>query len=173
MEWTKKLIGEEFSVIDKEAAARPIDKGLMVYPFISGGGSWHGKGELNYSVKGAKMMHDKFDLARATMEGVAFEIKYLIDLYRKSGVIDDKIIIAGGAARSEIWMQILSSVLDKEIYISNQADRCCFGAFSIAKKGFTGEDFVKFDFDGRVVEPDSSMAKLYKEKYEDYIKILN
>lgn len=173
MEWTKKLIGEEFSVIDKEAAARPIDKGLMVYPFISGGGSWHGKGELNYSVKGAKMMHDKFDLARATMEGVAFEIKYLIDLYRKSGVIDDKIIIAGGAARSEIWMQILSSVLDKEIYISNQADRCCFGAFSIAKKGFTGEDFVKFDFDGRVVEPDSSMAKIYKEKYENYNKNLN
>lgn len=173
MEWTKKLIGEEFSVIDKEAAARPVDKGLMVYPFISGGGGWHGKGELNYSVKGAKMMHDKFDLARATMEGVAFEIKYLIDLYRKSGVIDDKIIVAGGAARSEIWMQILASVLDKEVYISNQADRCCFGAFSIAKKEYTQQDFVKFEFDGRVVKPDKSVVEIYKEKYENYNKNLN
>ena len=41
-------------------------------------------------------------------------------------------------------MVILSSVLDKEIYISNQADRCCFGAFSIAKKEYLKEDFITF-----------------------------
>ncbi len=167
MEWTKNLIGTDFKTLDEQVEKRALDKNLLVYPFISGGGGYRGK-QLKYAVKNAEYRHDKFDIARATMEGVAFEIKQIINLFRQSGIKEDKIIVAGGAARSGIWMKILSSVLGKEIYISNQADRCCFGAFSIAKKGYLGGDFVRFEFDGFTIMPEQDKILDYNEKFELY-----
>lgn len=172
LEWTKNLIGVDFKTLDAEVEKRGVEPELLVYPFISGNGGYRGR-RLKYAIRNAEYRHDKFDLARATMEGVAFEIKQIINLYRDSGIQDQKIIIAGGAARSAVWMDILASVLDKEIYISNQADRCCFGAFSIAKKGYTGGDFVKFDFDGHVVSPDKEKALIYKDKFIKYNEQIN
>lgn len=169
MEWTKNLIGTDFKTMDEQADLRDVDKDLLVYPFISGGGGYRGRIH-KYSVLGGAMRHDKFDIARATMEGVAFEIKKIISLYRESGIVDDKIIVSGGAARSEVWMKILASVLEKEVYISNQADRTCFGAFSIAKKGYTGGEFVKFKFEGHTVLPNDQLMSKYREKYSNYEK---
>ncbi len=170
MEWTKNLYGEDFKVMDKNADKRAVDKDLLVYPFISGGGGYRSGKTLYYSVKGATMRHDKYDIIRATMEGVAFEIKKVISLYRESGIAEQKIIVSGGAARSKVWMKILSSVLNKEVYISNHADRTCFGAFSIAKKGYENGEYFTFNFEGSTVAPDLELNKQYQEKYLNYEK---
>ena len=170
MEWTKNLVGEDFKVMDENADKRAVDKDLLVYPFISGGGGYRSGRKVCYSVKGASMRHDKFDLARATMEGVAFEIKKIVSLYRESGINEDKIIVSGGAARSGVWMKILASALGKEVYVSKHADRTCFGAFSIAKKGYTGGDYFTFDFEGYTVKPDKDLQAAYEEKYLNYEK---
>ncbi len=167
LEWTKNFIGTDFKTLDEEVEKRALDQKLLVYPFISGSGGYRGK-QLKYSIKNAEYRHDKFDIARATMEGVAFEIRQIINLFRQSGIKEEKIVVAGGATRSGIWMKILSSVLGKEIYISNQADRCCFGAFSIAKKGYTGGNFVRFKFDGYIVQPEPDKIPVYEEKFELY-----
>ena len=168
MEWTKNLIGEDFKTMDENADARNVDKDLLVYPFISGAGGYRGGKSLSYAVKGGCMRHDKYDLARATMEGVAFEIKKIVSLYRESGINEDKIIVSGGAARSKVWMKILSSVLGKEVYISNHADRTCFGAFSIARKGYTNGDYFTFGFEGTTIKPDGDLQKEYEQKYQNY-----
>lgn len=172
MEWTKNLVGEDFKTMDENADARKVDKDLLVYPFISGAGGYRSGKNVSYAVKGGCMRHDKYDLARATMEGVAFEIKKIVSLYRESGIVEDKIIVSGGAARSKVWMKILASVLGKEVYISNHADRTCFGAFSIARKGYTDGDYFTFGFEGTTVSPDSSLKEVYEEKYSNYERVL-
>jgi sugar (pentulose or hexulose) kinase len=168
MEWTKNFLAVDFKTLDEEAEKRAVDKDLLVYPFISGGGGYRGKNKLSYSVVGGAMRHDKFDIARATMEGVAFEIKKIISIYRESGINEDKIIVSGGAARSRVWMEILASILEKEVYISNQSDRTCFGAFSIAKKGYLGGDYKKFEFDGYTISPKEELISSYREKHLNY-----
>lgn len=173
MEWTKNFLAVDFKTLDEEAEKRAVDKDLLVYPFISGGGGYRGKNKLSYSVVGGAMRHDKFDIARATMEGVAFEIKKIISIYRASGINEDRIIVGGGAARSRVWMEILSSVLEKEVYISNQSDRTCFGAFSIAKKGYLGGDYKKFEFDGYTISPKEQLVSSYREKYLNYEERFN
>jgi xylulokinase len=169
MEWTKNLFGEDFKALDEKADAKAVEKDLLVYPFVSGCGGYRG-GNMRYSVKGATMRHDKYDIYRATMEGVAFEIKKIVSLYRESGIVEDKIIVSGGASRSKIWMKILASVLGKEVYISNHSDRTCFGAFAIAKKGYEGGDYFTFKFEGFTVEPDTELQSAYEEKNQNYEK---
>lgn len=169
IDWERNLFSVSYEDLNRELPLRPFEKDLLVYPFISGSGGYRGAIPLTFSVENAMFRFDKFDIIKATMEGVAFEIREIVSRFRDSGMREDKIIIAGGAVRSAPWMQILANVLGKEIYISNQADRCCFGAYSIARKGIDG-NFFTFDFDGTIVKPQQELVDKYTEKFNLYSK---
>ena len=171
LEWTKNTYGIPYKEIDALSELRPIDENLMVFPFISGNGNYRGVNRLSYSIEGASFKHEKGDIFRATMEGVAFEIKYIVDAYRNAGFDIQNVIVTGGATRSNIWMQILSDVLGEKLYLSEQADGCCFGAYSVAKKGDEGS-YERFDFTGKTVEPNMENNKIYANKFIKYNQIL-
>ncbi|MBO7214538.1 MAG: hypothetical protein J6V66_03465, partial [Clostridia bacterium] len=167
LSWEKSIFNLPYKEIDALASEKEIDENLLVYPFVSGNGGYRGKNTLSFSIKNANYKHDKGDIFKATMEGVAFEIKQILNIYKESGFKFGNVIVTGGATRSDIWMQILSEVLDSKLYLSEQADGCCFGAYSVAKKGVDGE-FVKFEFNGSIVEPNEVNVSKYKTKFENY-----
>ena len=167
IDWERELFSLSYEDLNRELPARPFEKDLLVYPFISGSGGYRGAIPLTFSMENVSFRLDKYDIVKATMEGVAFEIREIVSRFRDSGMVEDKIIIAGGAVRSEPWMQILANVLGKEIYISNQADRCCFGAYSLARKGADGK-FVTFEWDGKIVFPQEELVDKYTEKFTLY-----
>ena len=171
LEWEKKLFNLPYKDMDALAENREIDENLLVYPFVSGNGGYRGQNVLSFAIKNAQFRHEKGDIFKATMEGVAFEIKQIINIYKRSGFEIGNVIVTGGATRSNVWMSILSDVLGEKLYLSEQADGCCFGAYSVAKKG-TGGKFVKFDFNGRTVEPNLENVKKYLIKFDNYNKNL-
>jgi sugar (pentulose or hexulose) kinase len=140
----------------------------LVYPFVAGNGNYRA-GTHSYSVHNLALRHNSFDIIRASMEGVAFEIEKLVNLYTSCNIAADKIILSGGATRSKVWMKILATVLNRDLYISNQADRCCFGAYSIARKKDLGNYFV-FPFEGEIVSPDKELLSFYQKKSKLYNK---
>ena len=153
--------------MNKLASESVIDEKLFVYPFVSGNGSYRGDNLLTYGVEGVSFKHKKGDIFRATMESVAFEIKQIINDFKQKGFELNNFIVTGGATRSDIWMQILSDVLGEKLYISEQVDGCCFGAYSVAKKGETNS-FEKFQFTGVVIEPNKVNNALYEKKFLAY-----
>ena len=171
LEWTKNTYGVDYKEIDRLAEERPIDEDLFIFPFISGSGVYRGTSLLNYGVEGCAFKHQKGDIFRATMEGVAFEIKYIVDLYKESGFEINNFIVTGGATRSSIWMQILADVLGETLYLSKQVDGCCFGAYSVIKKGETGS-FERFEFEGKIVEPNLKNTEVYNSKFIKYNELL-
>ena len=171
IEWEKKTFSTDYAQINSELQNRKIEDDLIVYPFISGSGSYRGK-SLDYSCHNLSFRHDKFDIIKASMEGVCFEIKEIVSRFKELNINFNKVVVAGGATKSPVWMQILSSVLDEEIYISNFADRCCFGAYALAKKG-TSNSFEGFSFDGYTVKPNKEDAEKYASKFEKYSNLLS
>ncbi len=167
LEWEKSLFGLSYKEMDELAAERPIDDNLLVYPFVSGNGEYRGKNVLNFSIKNASKRHEKGDIFKATLEGVAFEIKEIFNIYENAGFKFNNVIVTGGATRSRVWMQILSDVLGKKLYLSEEADGCCLGAFSVARRGDVGE-FFKFRFSGKTVEPNIENTVKYTEKFNKY-----
>lgn len=168
LSWEKDLFRTDYKEINCKAEEATPDENLLVYPFIAGNGNYR-SGTHSYSVHNLALRHNSFDIIRASMEGVAFEIEKLVDLYTSCNISADKIILSGGATRSKIWMKILATILNRDLYISNQADRCCFGAYSIARRNDLGK-FVQFDFDGEVISPDENLVNFYKKKKELYNK---
>ncbi len=171
LNWERTFYTTDYDEINKQVPLRKFDKDLLVYPFVSGNGSYRGANVLKYSVENVDYNHDKFDVIKASMEGVAFEIKEIINRYAFNGFNIGKIIVTGGATKSPAWMSILSDVLGRTLYVSEQTDGCCIGAFSVAKKGAEGS-FTTCNFTGWTVDP-TELTNSYQTKFEKYSKKFN
>lgn len=170
--WEKDFFGIDYDELNKQVELSSFDKNLLVYPFIAGSGSYRNDNNLKFSIHNMNFTHGKGDVIKATMEGVSFEINEIIRIYENSGFDIGKIIVTGGATRSEPWMKILSNVLGRDLYLSEQVDGCCLGAYSLSKKGLSGQ-FVKFNFNGKIVKFDKDSNVNYQEKFKLYSEKFN
>jgi len=58
------------------------------------------------------MAHDRAEIARATMEGVALNLRAIVEVFREQGAPIRAMRIIGGGARSAVWRQILADALN-------------------------------------------------------------
>ena len=163
IEWLKGQFGCSFEELNTEAKKRDAEKGLFVYPFVSGCGEYREDKDVSAAILGLSFRHDKFDVIRAAMEGVAFEIKFLLSEFEKAGVKAERVKIAGGAANSRLWMEILASVLGRTLFVTEEKDICPIGAAAIAL-GDTNAVCLR----GGQIEPNAELVAFYQEKYVLY-----
>ena len=117
-------------------------------------------------------------MLRAIYEGVAFCHKYHIEkLFGYVGSID-VVRMAGGAARSTVWMQMFSDILGLPVEVSKAEE---LGAMGVALEAAVGtglfgsiteaaEQWVKIK---AIYYPDIEKSEYYKKKYEIYKKIVD
>src|SRR5699024_8411392 len=83
---------------------------------------------------GMDLSHDRFHLARAVMEGVAFQIVWKMERFPPPNS-EQGIILAGGASKSPLWGQLLADIAQIPVRIPEVADLACVGAAVIAGVG--------------------------------------
>lgn len=175
LDWFKTIAGEDYEAINKNAAQRQENaKDLFFYPYHTGSRLPKRLSNARAAFVGLGLEHDKYDMYRAVMEGVVFQVKLTIDDYAANGTKIDTLHMAGGATKSPLWMKILSAVTGAAIYRSIQPDAACIGAAMVAAVGcgiakdYTAAKkiFVKSEF---IEEADNSMKAFYKDKYNRYL----
>ena len=121
--------------------------------------------------------HD-FDLGtltRAVLEANCYGVKANLDqLVDISGVHVDLLYFSGGNAKSDLWMQIQSDVLDMPVHVPRVRDATAVGCAALASMG-TGyygdleealENMVKI---GKVYEPRKAESKMYQSHYNRWM----
>ena len=95
-----------------------------------GGGAWIG----------LTLAHQREDLMRAALEGVAFLLRGKLDDMRAAGCAPDKIRLAGGGARHTAWRELLADALAVPLYPAGAGWLTARGAALIAAQaiGMTG-----------------------------------
>jgi len=128
LEWLRKLIGDlSYEEINREVAQRQAaTEGLFFFPFDAK----TGKGGF----AGLELRHDKFHLARAVMEGVAFRTAQMLAQFPVTPSREG-LILAGGAAKSQVWCQILADIAGIPLRIPENPDLGCVGAAILAGTG--------------------------------------
>ena len=126
-------------------------------------------------VKGLEISHDKFDLARAIMEGVAFETSMVLDIFKSCGINIKSLMMSGGAAKSRIWSEIAGYATGCDIYRTSDADVCPIGGAVLAAVGcglFKSYKECSGIIGGSEKLPlsDASMYDYYAEKKAGYLK---
>lgn len=178
LEWYKNnfLVDLTFDDLSQHIQARQRPGEVIFLPYLIGINAPDYEENATGVFYGLKIKHDKYDLALAVMEGVAYLMANNIKLYRKMGVKAEKIISTGGGSRSRIWSQIKADILDCEIVIPDDKEAACLGAAMI---GAVDMGFYK-SFE-EVVEKKvfftqsihSQQPEQYARSYEIYNKLFS
>lgn len=135
------MIAEEqnqdpYNIITDKAEESPIGaNGLIVIPHLVGAGAPHWNPLARGIIFGLALGHKRRDIARAILEGVAFEIKKNIEVFKELGIDIKELRLTGGGSRSNLWNQIYADVLGVSCVRNIVEEATSLGAAILAASG--------------------------------------
>lgn len=173
-EETSQESRKSFADIDRAAsAAMESAKDIFFYPYFLGSGFPRWNSRMKACLMGLGLEHSRYDVARAIMEGLAFEAALCIEEYRKKGCRVSLLRMLGGAAKSTLWTEIIAAVMGIPVVRFGHADSACSGAAVLAGCGcglYAGyEDGARIMMGPeKVTEPEENKKAFYREKFAKY-----
>ena len=67
-------------------------------------------------------------MARAVMEGVAFNLRQILDITRATGARIDEMRLIGGATRNSVWPQIIADAFEMPVALPESPEGTAIGA---------------------------------------------
>ena len=117
-DWLERLLrGDAETKLYEEMEALAVDVepgalGLVFLPYLIGERSPHWNPHARAAFVGLTMAHGRAEMARAVLEGVAYNLRIILDAFRDQGAPISALRLIGGGARSPLWRQILADVFD-------------------------------------------------------------
>ncbi|MFO7697265.1 MAG: xylulokinase [Anaerolineae bacterium] len=117
-DWLERLLrgdGERqlYHELDRLAESVPSGgNGLFYLPYLMGERSPHWNPNARACFVGLSMAHGRAEVARSVLEGVAYNLRTIMDAFRRQGAAIDALRVIGGGAGSAVWRQILADVLN-------------------------------------------------------------
>jgi glycerol kinase len=121
------------SEVDELAATVPDSGGCVLVPAFAGLGAPHWDPFARGAMFGVSRGTSKAHLCRAALEAVALQSVELLECMEKdSGVELVELRVDGGAARSDLLMQIQSDFLQRKVVRPTNIETTAFGAAALA-----------------------------------------
>ena len=165
--------GMSYAEINELASQRRAGVGgLRFYPYFTGT-SFPLKGQnCKATLVGLDLSHDRVDIARAVMEGVAMQTVWTLDFFRERFPLK-AVKLSGGAGKAPLWVQMVSNIANSPISVPLVNDLTCVGAGILAGVGAglyasCEEGAGRFRLDETLYEPDPVQAERYAEVFEDF-----
>ena len=151
--------------------SRPGADGLYFCPLAGGHGvafARTGGGFL-----GLSLAHTRADMARAVMEGIAYELRWVIQEIRDAGLGVADLTMVGGAAESEVWPQIVADITALPVTLPSSKQAAGRGAAILAAVGAgqfgdPEEGFSAFGSEATRLLPDADRQSLYDKAFRNY-----
>jgi xylulokinase len=149
---------------------------LFFLPYLNGTFSPVCNSDARGTLVGISLSTKRENIARAVMEGVAFEVRNHFVHMTKYGRIITEIRGAGGPTKSDVWNQITSDISGVQLtLIDSNADASVGDAMlaAIGTGGFASfEDAVNRTVKlGKVFTPNPEIKEFYSKRFEIYMKI--
>ena len=118
--------------------------------------------------------HTRGHVVRALAEGVAYNLRWIIENYRRDfGFSISKLRVIGGGSQNDRWMQTLADVTGCTVETTNSPKTA--GAVGAAMCAFVGEGFFEsFDDVHKIVQtartfsPNTEHSNIYNACFRDY-----
>jgi xylulokinase len=169
LEWLSRIAGKPAAEL--AAAVGPIagPSPVTFLPYLSGERTPHNDAGARGAFVGLAQATGLADLAQAVMEGVAFAFADCQRVLADAGTDFASALAVGGGARSETWLRIVASVLDRPLEIAADSDvGAALGAARLAicaAEGAAPAEVCAAPEILRGIEPDPALVPRYRERY--------
>jgi xylulokinase len=122
---------------------------------------------------GLRLDHSRADVARAVMEGAAYELRWALEPIQNAGMPVERMWMIGGAAQSPLWPAILADVTGVPLSLPQYEHWPAVGAAILAGLGAgvyasAAEAQARFERPARQIEPDQGRMEIYESCFAAY-----
>jgi xylulokinase len=134
-------------LLDAEARDVPAgSEGLAFLPYLMGERSPIWDAKASGAFVGLTLYHRREHVYRSVLEGVTYALRDNMEAGAKAAArLDEQLIVVGGAAHSDLWMQIIADVTARPVQTIAQDVEAAMGGALLAAYGvgLIGEDEVR------------------------------
>jgi len=132
----KTLGVDPYDILTKEAATAPAGcEGLIFLPYLTGERCPYPDPYARAAFFGLTLRHNKADMVRSVLEGVAYGLRDQLEIFKAMGVEPSQIRLSGGGARSDVWRQIQADIFNRECVTINIDEGPALGVALLAGVG--------------------------------------
>jgi len=166
-----KAIGQ--SAYELMMAEIPIaPTGLFFFPYLLGTGTPWLESDARATIWGLTSSTTNQQLVKAALEGVCYEMRWNLEIFKSLGTRVDRILAVGGGAKSEHWLQLKADIYQCPVVAvsgeaSSKGAAICAG---IGEGIYTNwdEGIAAMVIPGRVFEPCRATEQQYEELFGQY-----
>ncbi len=130
---------DPYNIMDGLAKKSPVgSNGLILVPHFIGAGAPYWNPVARGIIFGLSLGHTRSDIYRAVMEGVSFEVRVNLEVFRELGSTPQELRVTGGGSRSETWNQIMADACSIPLKRGELEESTAIGAAILAAYG-TGQ----------------------------------
>ena len=169
------LQDRDYVALGQKAAESPAgSKGLLFLPYLTGERTPHMNEQASGAFLGLTLAHDRYDMQRAVLEGVAFALRDCLEIINSLDIRIDRLLISGGGGKSALWRQIIADILEMPLRQTDFDEQAAMGAIICAQLAVGAypsfEEACKAQVreSGVITEPVPKNFAIYRECYEIY-----
>jgi xylulokinase len=138
---TRLLTGEDTPaalapLLAEAGRVAPGAGGTWFVPYLAGSGPPDRDPNTWGAWLGLRLQHTRGDLVRATLEGLSFAMRYLLEVFEGvAGSTTHELRAVGGGSRNELWLAIKADVLGRPVEVPDVSDVTARGAALLAGIG--------------------------------------
>jgi xylulokinase len=174
LDWVRRTLGVDWSQLYATAALPPRADAPLFLPHLHGERTPYLDPGMRGAWTGLDPRHDRRDLLRAALEGVAFAVRDALDHLLAPGEHVDRIRLAGGGTTDPGWRQLLADVLGQPLAPVEIPAASALGAAQLGARAAGLPTHRDGDRYGRASPPvtPSAHAGLYAERRRAFRRAL-
>ncbi len=177
LRWYRDTLAPGMNYDDLLAPATQVpagSEGLLFLPYLTGERTPHPDPLARGAFVGLTVRHTKAHMTRSVIEGVSFGLRDSMELIKSAGLGKiEQVRVSGGGARSPLWRQMLSDVMNSELVTVNTTEGAAFGAALLAGVGVGTWKTVEESCSATIKTLEKTTAnpgavKIYEDYYQQY-----
>ncbi len=174
LQWYRDTFAPEMSfdaLVELANSSAPGSGGVTFKPYLAGERTPHLNPALRGSFTGLSLATSQADVVRSVLEGVAFSLRDALDVIEPLAKLES-CLVTGGGAKSALWLQMVSDVLEIRLERPAQNQGAAYGAALLALQGVGAvEDATRVAEQSAVETVTPGPAEPYKAALRAYREV--
>ncbi len=159
---------------DLAASAPAGSRGVLFMPYLATAGTPRWNANARAAFIGMSLAHGRAEMTRAVMEGVALEMRDMMEGWLNADMEVDVLRLGGGATKSPLWNQIQADVYGRCVQTLKCSESTVLGAAILGGVGAGVFGSIADGVEAMVhtsdeLEPNPENHKIYQDTYAAYV----